>query len=355
MRYYYYEIDVIKKMIIIYDSELLFSDDNFSLSESMAAHISFNEMIDLIEDYSHKPYIQEIKNLCDMMMLYVSGGREQNLKIHKQYESLCIKFKNNILAKICLDILYNIYEIQRNELLHPGIKKGIKNIVDAPHKKAEDNIKSTYEEILFSMNDLVLIASSKFTNIFNTHTVAFSGFQLDIDDRSMVIFHPLTGSFAEFNRLFINSVDMGKLKVYTCCHCHKRFFDDKQARYCQSDKCQEAKKKEADKLKKAQRQNSPYSKTIDRFFHYCNEKAHELRQLNIDEETIESFKEKAEPYKENVKDTILYYRDTLKPLPPEIEKYIKEQKNCVKKIYDDILIQLGLLRKRGRPKKKQIL
>ena len=31
---------------------------------------------------------------------------------------------------------------------------------------------------------------------------------------------------------------------------------------------------------------------------------------------------------------------------------IKEQKSYVKKIYDDILIQLGLLRKRGRPKKK---
>lgn len=74
--------------------------------------------------------------------------------------------------------------------------------------------------------------------------------------------------------------------------------------------------------------------------------------MHIDEETVELFKEKAEPYKENVKDTILYYRDILKPLPPEIEKYIKEQKRCVKKIYDDILIQLGLLRKRGRPKKK---
>jgi hypothetical protein len=74
--------------------------------------------------------------------------------------------------------------------------------------------------------------------------------------------------------------------------------------------------------------------------------------MHIDEETIESFKEKTEPYKENVKDTIFDYKDTLKPLPPEIEKYIKEQKSCVKKIYDDILIQLGLLRKRGRPKKK---
>ena len=67
MRYYYYEIDVIKRMIIIYDSEHLFSDDDFSLSESRAAHISFNEMINLIEDYSHKPYIQEIKNLCDII------------------------------------------------------------------------------------------------------------------------------------------------------------------------------------------------------------------------------------------------------------------------------------------------
>ena len=348
MRYYYYEIDVIKRMIIIYDSELLFSDDDFSLSESRAAHISFNEMINLIEDYSHKPYIQEIKNLSDMMMLYVSRGREQNLKIRKQYESLCIKFKNNILAKICLDILYNKYENQRNELL----RYGIKNIIDELCKKAEAKIKSTYKELFFSMNDLVLIANKTFTNIFNTHKVAFSGFQLDIDDRSMVVFHQLTESFAEFNRLFINSVDMGKLKVYTCCHCNKRFFDDKEARYCQADKCQEAKKKEADKLRKAQRQNSPYSKTIDGFFHYCTEKAHELKRMNIDKETVELFKEKAEPYKENVKDTILYYRDTLKPLPPEIEKYIKEQKRCVKKIYDDILIQLGLLRKRGRPKKK---
>ena len=74
--------------------------------------------------------------------------------------------------------------------------------------------------------------------------------------------------------------------------------------------------------------------------------------MHIDEETIESFKENTEPYKENVKDTIFDYKDTLKPLPLEIEKYIKEQKSCVKKIYDDILIQLGLLRKRGRPKKK---
>ena len=74
--------------------------------------------------------------------------------------------------------------------------------------------------------------------------------------------------------------------------------------------------------------------------------------MHIDEETIESFKENTEPYKENVKDTIFDYKDTLKPLSPEIEKYIKEQKSCVKKIYDDILIQLGLLRKRGRPKKK---
>ena len=31
-----------------------------------------------------------------------------------------------------------------------------------------------------------------------------------------------------------NSVDMGKLKLYTCCHCNKRFFDDKEARYCQA-------------------------------------------------------------------------------------------------------------------------
>lgn len=53
--------------------------------------------------------------------------------------------------------------------------------------------------------------------------------------------------------------------------------------------------------------------------------------MHIDEETIESFKEKTEPYKENVKDTIFDYKDTLKPLPPEIEKYIKEQKTVLKK------------------------
>ena len=53
--------------------------------------------------------------------------------------------------------------------------------------------------------------------------------------------------------------------------------------------------------------------------------------MHIDQEIIESFKEKAEPYKENVKDTILYYRDTLKPLPPEIEKIHQRTKKLCKK------------------------
>lgn len=348
MIYYYYEIDVIKRMIIIYDSELLFSDDAFSLSESRAVHISFDEMINLIEDYSHKPYIQEIKDLSNMMILYVRGSREQNLKIRKQYESLCIKFKQNILAKICLNILYNVYEYYRNKLLHSGIK----SIIDDLRKNAEAKIKSTYEELFFSMNNLVLIAGSTFTNIFNTHKVAFSGFQLDIDDRSMVVFYQLTESFTEFNRLFINSIDMGKLKVYTCCSCNKRFFDDKEARYCQSDKCQDAKKKEAEKLKKANWQNSPYNSLIGEFDHYCDTLSYQLDKKEVDKGTVELFKKKCKPYKEEVKMEISIYKDTLMPLPPEIEPYIKEQKDLVKKMYDDILVQLGLKRKRGRPRKK---
>ena len=121
-----------------------FYDDNFILTESQAVHISFNDIICVIEDYSRKPYQQEIKELRDMMILNVSGGKEQNLKVSEQHKLLCIKYQTNILARICLDILYNTYEYYRNELLHPRIKDTIIGLVSDPYKKAEDKIRSAY-------------------------------------------------------------------------------------------------------------------------------------------------------------------------------------------------------------------
>lgn len=352
MKYYYCEIDVIKRMIIIYDSDIPFYDDNFILTESQAVHISFNDIICVIEDYSRKPYQQEIKELRDMMILNVSGGKEQNLKVSEQYKLLCIKYQTNILARICLDILYNTYKYYRNELLHPRIKDTIIGLVSDPYKKAEDKIRSAYEEIVLSITQLMLISDNNFTNIFNSHKLEFKGFQLDIDNRCMAVLYPLTESFTEFNHLFINSIDISELKVYTCRHCHKRFFEDKDTMYCSSNECQEVKKREAEKLKKANRQNSPYNKAIDEFNHYCHELSYELKEKNVDEETVGLFKGKCAPYQNDVKMEISIYKDSLKPLPPEIETYIKEQKRCVKKIYDDILVQLGLKCKRGRPRKK---
>ena len=349
---YYYEIDVIKRMISIYYSDIPFDKDNFILTESQAIPISFNDMIYLIEDYSYKSYQQEIKELSDMMTQNISYGKKQNLKVSEQYKLLCIKYQTNILARICLDILYSTYETNRNELLHPDFKKPIKELVSDPYKKAEGEISSSYKNIEASMKQLMLISENNFTNIFNSHKLEFKGVQVDIDNRRMAVLYPLTESFTEFNHLFINNIDISALKVYTCRHCQKRFFEDKDTAYCPAAECQEAKKKEAEKLKKANRQNSPYNKAIDEFNHYCHELSYELKEKKVDEETVGVFKEKCAPYQNDVKMEISTYKDSLKPLPLEIETYIKEQKRYVKKIYDDILVQLGLKCKRGRPRKK---
>lgn len=349
---YYYEIDVIKRMISIYYSDIPFDKDNFILTESQAIPISFNDMIYLIEDYSCKSYQQEIKELSDMMTQNISYGKKQNLKVSEQYKLLCIKYQTNILARICLDILYSTYEINRNELLHPNFKKPIKELVSDPYKKAEGEISSSYKNIEASMKQLMLISENNFTNIFNSHKLEFKGVQVDIDNRRMAVLYPLTESFTEFNHLFINSIDISALKVYTCRHCQKRFFEDKDTAYCPAAECQEAKEKEAEKQKKANWQNSPYNSLIGEFDHYCDTLSYQLDKKEVDKGTVVSFKKKCKPYKEEVRMEISIYKDTLMPLPPEIEPYIKEQKDVVKKMYDDILVQLGIKRGRGRPRKK---
>ena len=77
MRYYYFEIDILKRKVIIYDSNFDFFHDEFALSGSKASIFSLNKIISLIDDYSHKSYQQGIKDLYEFILQNIIEGKKK--------------------------------------------------------------------------------------------------------------------------------------------------------------------------------------------------------------------------------------------------------------------------------------
>ena len=299
-------MDIINRKIKIYNSDINISDSNFNLSDSKAINISFNDVFSLIEDYKQKLYLQEIKDICDIMVKDIIEGKAENLMIEEKYKSLRLKFRDNIFAIISLDLLYNVYEPLRNRIAHPGLTRAIFNAISsADFNDARKQISSAYDNIELSINELLALSDKDFENIFYSH------------------------------------------KFISQC-----LFEKTATDYCPSEECQNAKIKAANKLKKVRRKEDPYKKLCDKFNTHIDQQTYILKARGMSTEEIEEFKQTAEQVKYNVKMEVSVYGDTLKPLPPEIEKTIDEYKSTAIQKRDEILMRHGIKLTRGRPKKK---
>ena len=353
MHYYYFELDVLKRKVIIYDSDFDFFHDDFILSESKAAHFSFDKIINLIDDYSHKTYKLEIKDIYKFMLQNIIEGKKINSEIEKQYLSLRLKCMNNIFAQIFIDILFNEYEYNRDGLVHLGIVKSLKNAATKEYfEGSKEQIKSIYDNLNISMNDLMYVSENGFINTINNHKFISQCFHINIDDRKMVTLYSLNESFEVFKNVFCGNIEIAGLKVNICNHCHKRFFEKRLSDYCNSKECQKAKDKAANRLKKAKWKEDPYNKVKNKFNGYVDKQANVLKENGIAEEEIEEFKTFGKKIKIDVKMEVDTYGDTSMPLPSEIEKYINEQKNIVMQKRNEILLRHGIIMTRGRPRKK---
>ena len=355
MLYYYFEMDIINRKIKIYNSYINISDSNFNLSDSKAINICFNDVFSLIEDYKQKHYLQEIKDICDTMVKDIIEGKAENLMIEEKYKSLRLKFRDNIFAIISLDLLYNVYEPLRNRIAHPGLTRAIFNAISsADFNDARKQISSAYDNIELSINELLALSDMDFENIFYSHKFISQCLYTDTDNRSMVPLYSMNESFSVFNYVFVSTIKATGLKICICKNCGKRFFEKTATDYCPSEECQNTKIKAANKLKKARRKEDPYKKLCDKFNTHIDQQTYILKAKGMSTEEIEEFKQTAEQVKYNVKMEVSVYGDTLKPLPPEIEKTIDEYKSIAIQKRDEILMRHGIKLTRGRPKKKPI-
>ena len=164
--------------------------------------------------------------------------------------------------------------------------------------------------------------------------------------------YSLNESFEVFKNVFCGNIEIAGLKVNICIHCHKRFFEKRLSNYCNSKECQKAKEKATNILKKAKWRENPYNDVKSNFNGFFDKQTHDLKDRGIGEEEIDEFKTFGKKIKIDVKMEVDTYGDTSMPLPPEIKKYIDEQKNIVMQKRNEILLRHDIILTRGRPRKK---
>ena len=324
----YFNIDVFKRKVYF-----------FSVSSPPKRELihtyTFDDMMYMAEDYSTGDYQKKLQGLYDLMMEQIENKEDEQVQaLTRQLDN---EFKENIFASVCLSILYGTYQNQKDTLNHLGI---IGSLMDSVSQKftlqVKGNIESKFSEITNSMNNFIDCVNNDFQNTPETTFKSDGKYILEFNKRDGNMLYSVNEFVEPLIHIFLTNLYIGNLKVFTCKHCGKKYFDNTDKGYCPKEICQQAEEREINKMVRAKRKADPYKNLLDNFGLYIRQQKHKLTQKNLSSDVIAQFDDEKNSCYNKVKMEISIYQNSGKLIDDELESYIDEQKNYMKHLYDTL-------------------
>ena len=324
----YFKIDVFKR-------ELHFFSVSSPTKKELIHTYTFDDMMYMAEDYATGDYQKKLQGLYDLMMEQIENKEDEQVQaLTKQLEK---EFKKNIFASVCLSILYGTYQKQEDILNRLGI---IGSFIDGISQKItlhiKDNIESKFSEITNLMNNFIDCANNDFQHTPERIFKSDGKYILEWNKRDENMLYSVSEFIEPLIYIFLAYLYIGNLKVFTCKHCGKKYFDNFDKGYCQKKMCQRAEEKENNKIIRQKRKADPYKSLLDNFGLYIRQQKHKLTQKNLSADVIAQFDDERNSCYNKVKMEISIYQNSGKPIDDELESYIDEQKNYMKNLYDTL-------------------
>ena len=328
MKNIYFNIDVFKR-------EVYFFSVSSPTKRELIHTYTFDDMMYMAEDYATGDYQKKLQGLYDLMMEQIENKEDEQVQaLTKQLEK---EFKKNIFASVCLSILYGTYQKQEDILNRLGI---IGSFIDGISQKItlhiKDNIESKFSEITNLMNNFIDCANNDFQHTPERIFKSDGKYILEWNKRDENMLYSVSEFIEPLIYIFLAYLYIGNLKVFTCKHCGKKYFDNFDKGYCQKKMCQRAEEKENNKIIRQKRKADPYKSLLDNFGLYIRQQKHKLTQKNLSADVIAQFDDEKNSCYNKVKMEISIYQNSGKPIDDELESYIDEQKNYMKNLYDNL-------------------
>ena len=328
MKNIYFNIDVFKR-------EVYFFSVSSPTKRELIHTYTFDDMMYMAEDYATGGYQKKLQGLYDLMMEQIENKEDEQVQaLTRQLDN---EFKENIFASVCLSILYGTYQNQKDTLNHLGI---IGSLMDSVSQKftlqVKGNIESKFSEITNSMNNFIDCVNNDFRHTPETTFKSDGKYILEFNKRDGNMLYSVNEFIEPLIHIFLTNLYIGNLKVFTCKHCGKKYFDNTDKGYCPKEICQQAEEREINKMVRAKRKADPYKSLLDNFGLYIRQQKHKLTQKNLSADVIAQFDDERNSCYNKVKMEISIYQKSGKPIDDELESYIDEQKNYMKHLYDTL-------------------
>ncbi len=328
MKNIYFNIDVFKR-------EVYFFSVSSPTKRELIHTYTFDDMMYMAEDYATGGYQKKLQGLYDLMMEQIENKEDEQVQaLTRQLDN---EFKENIFASVCLSILYGTYQNQKDTLNHLGI---IGSLMDSVSQKftlqVKGNIESKFSEITNSMNNFIDCVNNDFRHTPETTFKSDGKYILEFNKRDGNMLYSVNEFVEPLIHIFLTNLYIGNLKVFTCKHCGKKYFDNTDKGYCPKEICQQAEEREINKMVRAKRKADPYKSLLDNFGLYIRQQKHKLTQRNLSADVIAQFDDERNSCYNKVKMEISIYQNSGKLIDDELESYIDEQKNYMKHLYDTL-------------------
>lgn len=158
----FFTVDVFRKEINIFE----FSSQTVHYEKTLASKFTFDDMIYMSEDYAKGEYKQKMADICALMLEKIDMKKSENQKVTDLKNQLESEFGGNILANVCLSILFRTYQAQRDDLIHLGIVNAfIDGISQKITSQAKRKIESKFKELTNAMDMLIKCSENNFRQI----------------------------------------------------------------------------------------------------------------------------------------------------------------------------------------------
>ena len=270
MKNIYFNIDVFKR-------EVYFFSVSSPTKRELIHTYTFDDMMYMAEDYATGDYQKKLQGLYDLMMEQIENKEDEQVQaLTRQLDN---EFKENIFASVCLSILYGTYQNQKDTLNHLGI---IGSLMDSVSQKftlqVKGNIESKFSEITNSMNNFIDCVNNDFRHTPETTFKSDGKYILEFNKRDGNMLYSVNEFVEPLIHIFLTNLYIGNLKVFTCKHCGKKYFDNTDKGYCPKEICQQAEEREINKMVRAKRKADPYKSLLDNFGLYIRQQKHKLKQ-----------------------------------------------------------------------------
>ena len=334
----FFTVDVFKKEVNIFE----FSSLTVHYEKTLASKFTFDDIIYMSEEYIKGKYQQKMQDICDLMLEKIDMKKSENQKVTDLRNQLESEFGGNVLANICLSILFRTYQAQRDELIHLGIVNAfIDGISQKLTLRAKNKIESKFKELTNSMNILIKCSENNFQQVPESTFMSDNGYIFECNKRQVNLFYSLNESIDPLIHIFLANLFIGNLKIFTCQNCRKRYFSNTDVGYCPDIKCQEVKDKELRKKNRMNRKKNEYTNLLDTFNSYIRQLKHKLTLKGVPEDVMAVYDAEKNSCLYNVKMEISTYQDREKPIDDTLTSYIEEQKRHIKNLYDSLAMQKG--------------